>query len=122
VHLLTSAADRARDDLSGRVTSSNRMSASLPDVIVCRKCGKPMDPGFVVGRDPGNLTSQCVAWLPAMSKSTERFYVNPDAEILWQSGPFAFTKRSRLPGFRCPDCKVVEFDYSHQEFPPPNPE
>jgi len=80
-----------------------------------------MERGFVVGRTPGsNLMSGTIAWLPESAKPYERGYTS-SGENLWDSGPFTFTKRSRFPAFRCTGCTLVEFDYSHQEFPPPNP-
>jgi hypothetical protein len=94
-----------------------RPSALLP----CRRCGKTMRPGWVVGRDPLNMTSSCIAWLPAGEKDYERYWVDTNAEILWEFGPLAWTKRSRFPAQRCTDCHLIEFDYSHQKYPPPNP-
>jgi len=77
-----------------------------------------MEHGFVMGRAPGgNLVSATIAWLPESAKPYERGYTS-EGENLWDSGPFIFTKRSRFPAFRCADCKLVEFDYSHQEYPP----
>jgi hypothetical protein len=79
-----------------------------------------MERGFVAGRAlSGMMMSGTIAWLPATAAPYERGYVN-EGEILWEMGPFTTTKRSRFPAHRCVGCKLVDFDYSHQEFPPPN--
>jgi hypothetical protein len=80
-----------------------------------------MQPGYVVGRDGGNMTSGTIGWLPPTEKPYERYWVDTKAELLWDVGPFSFTKRSRFPALRCTECKLVEFDYSEQKYPPPNP-
>ncbi len=79
-----------------------------------------MQSGFVAGRGiSGRMYGGTIAWLPPTAKPYERAYVTEPGEILWETGPFSFTKHSLFPARRCTDCKLVEFDYSHQEFPPP---
>jgi len=68
------------------------MGTGLP--TECPRCHQAVEPGF------------------ALTNTAMRWQKNPDEIIETQLTVIPWWSRNNLPGFRCPDCKLLVLDYS----------
>jgi hypothetical protein len=77
--------------------------APLPSAVPpCRRCGKPMEPGWVEGDGAPVGSAGTISWSPAGSGELEDLAPLP----FWSWGA-----SHRFPAIRCAACGIVEIDY-----------
>jgi len=77
----------------------------------CRRCGGPLEPGFVLG-DAGNYNgiAATIRWEPMVPVLVPG---ETDEDTRLARLPFLrFQESPRFPALLCPACKVVEFQYT----------
>jgi hypothetical protein len=84
----------------------------------CRFCNNPMEQGRVMGPSPAAAMQlnqpHTIGWLPSSKGphgrgAMDQENAEPLAELLMG---WAWSKRIRFPGWRCSNCRAVEFSYA----------
>lgn len=67
----------------------------------CRKCGQPMEPGFLAGKSTRLFAPGHIVWI-------DREFGGETS--LTEGSAFGRPAGSRIAGFLCDDCGIIELD------------